>query len=188
MFQWFGVGRALAGYCYTLGRCNGTSIATNTILRWPSGEPCVFLVFFRNRPAARSGPFTFEAFVGDSLDFDKQGGLITAVVQHVRTGRVLMVGYMNREAFEKTLSTGHVTFFSRSRQKLWTKGETSGHFLELRSIQTDCDGDALLVTAEPVGPGVCHNGYESCFYRTLQNGDWTITEKQAYDSASIYSR
>ena len=126
--------------------------------------------------------------MADSLDFDKQGGLIPAVIQNAQTGRVLMVGYMNREAFEKTLATGHVTFYSRSRQKLWTKGETSGHFLELASIQTDCDGDALLVQANPIGPGVCHNGYESCFYRTLQNGDWAVTDKRVYDSASVYSK
>lgn len=126
--------------------------------------------------------------MSDSLDFDKQGGLITAVVQHTRSGRVLMVGYMNREAFEKTLATRHVTFFSRSRQKLWTKGETSGHFLKLTSIQTDCDNDALLVFAEPVGPGVCHEGYESCFFRTFENGEWKVNAEKAYDSASVYSK
>ena len=122
------------------------------------------------------------------LDFDKQDGLIAAVVQDAKSGRVLMVGYMNKEAFEKTLSTQHVTFFSRSRQKLWTKGETSGHFLELVSIRTDCDADALLVEANPIGPGVCHNGYESCFYRTLRNGEWTVTDQPAYDSSSVYSK
>ena len=122
------------------------------------------------------------------LDFEKESGLIAAVVQHAGSKRVLMVGYMNREAFDKTVSTGHVTFFSRSRQKLWTKGETSGHFLELVSIRTDCDADALLVEANPIGPGVCHNGYESCFYRTLQNGEWAVTDEPAYDSASVYSK
>jgi phosphoribosyl-AMP cyclohydrolase len=120
------------------------------------------------------------------LDFDKQSGLITAVVQDSRTGRVLMVGYMNREAFEKTLATGHVTFFSRSRRELWTKGGSSGHYLLLKSISTDCDGDALLVQAEPAGPGVCHNGYESCFYRKFENGGWIETEEKAYDPDSVY--
>jgi phosphoribosyl-AMP cyclohydrolase len=124
--------------------------------------------------------------MSDILDFDKQDGLITAVVQDGETHRVLMVGYMNREAFAKTVSTGNITFFSRSRQKLWTKGESSGHFLKLVSIATDCDGDALLLQAEPIGPGVCHNGYESCFYRTLSNGDWIETEKPAYDSNEVY--
>jgi phosphoribosyl-AMP cyclohydrolase len=97
-----------------------------------------------------------------------------------------MVGYMNREAFDKTVATGHVTFFSRSRQRLWTKGESSGHYLVLKSIATDCDGDALLVQAEPIGPGVCHNGYESCFYRTLENGDWLESEKKVYDPDAVY--
>jgi phosphoribosyl-AMP cyclohydrolase len=124
--------------------------------------------------------------MSDLLDFDKQNGLITAVVQDAATHRVLMVGYMNREAFQKTIATGHVTFFSRSRRKLWTKGESSGHYLNLKSIATDCDGDALLVQAEPVGPGVCHNGYESCFYRTLENGNWIETEKPVYDPNAVY--
>ena len=124
--------------------------------------------------------------MSEVLDFEKQEGLITAVVQDHRTQRVLMVGYMNREAFEKTNATGHVTFFSRSRQKLWTKGESSGHYLLLKSIATDCDGDALLVQAEPVGPGVCHNGYESCFYRTLNGSDWMETEALAYQPEAVY--
>ena len=124
--------------------------------------------------------------MSDFLDFDKQDGLITAVVQDASSHRVLMVGYMNREAFDKTVATGHVTFFSRSRQRLWTKGESSGHFLNLESIQTDCDGDALLIFARPVSPGVCHNGYESCFYRTLHDGHWQESERKVYDSDAVY--
>jgi phosphoribosyl-AMP cyclohydrolase len=120
------------------------------------------------------------------LDFDKQGGLLTAVVQDAKSQRVLMVGYMNREAFDKTVATGKVTFFSRSRQKLWTKGESSGHYLLLKSMATDCDADALLVTAEALGPGVCHNGYESCFYRTWKDGGWVETEAPAYDPNAVY--
>lgn len=91
-------------------------------------------------------------------------GLVTAVVQHVGTGRVLMVGMMNRDALALTLERGLVTFWSRSRQTLWQKGETSGHTLALREIRIDCDGDALLVQAEPAGP-TCHTGRSSCFYR-----------------------
>ncbi len=119
-------------------------------------------------------------------DFDKQGGLVTAVVQDTNTRRVLMVGYMNREAFDKTVSTGRITFFSRSRQKLWTKGESSGHYLTLKSIAADCDGDALLVEAEPIGPGVCHAGFESCFYRTLRGHQWVETEERVYDPDTVY--
>jgi phosphoribosyl-AMP cyclohydrolase len=122
----------------------------------------------------------------DVLDFAKQDGLITAIVQDVNTHRVLMVGYMNHEALDKTVSTGQVTFFSRSRQKLWTKGESSGHVLKMKSIAVDCDGDALLVEAEPVGPGVCHAGYESCFYRTLKDGDWMVSEERVYDPDAVY--
>ena len=124
------------------------------------------------------------------LDFSKENGLIAAVVQDAKTQRVLMVGYMNREAFEKTVATGHVTFYSRSRQKLWTKGESSGHYLMFKSVATDCDADALLVQAEPIGPGVCHNGFESCFYRTLDpnagTGEWLETEPKAYDPDAVY--
>jgi phosphoribosyl-AMP cyclohydrolase len=97
-----------------------------------------------------------------------------------------MVGYMNRDALDKTVATGQVTFFSRSRQKLWTKGESSGHVLKMKSIAVDCDGDALLVEAEPVGPGVCHAGYESCFYRTLKAGEWLVSEERAYDPDAVY--
>jgi phosphoribosyl-AMP cyclohydrolase / phosphoribosyl-ATP pyrophosphohydrolase len=104
----------------------------------------------------------------DTLDFAKADGLLPAVVQHADTGAVLMVGYMNREALRETLSRGHVVFFSRSKQRLWEKGETSGHFLELEQIRTDCDRDALLVTARPLGP-VCHEGTATCF------GDEPIT-------------
>src|ERR1039457_7676838 len=111
--------------------------------------------------------------MSEILDFDKQSGLITAVVQDATTGRVLMVGYMNPEAYNKTLDTGHVTFFSRSRQKLWMKGESSGHFLNLQSIAVDCDGDALLVQADAIGPGVRPPaGYASCFCRSWQDGAW----------------
>ena len=124
--------------------------------------------------------------MSEILDFEKQDGLIAAIVQDANTHRVLMVGYMNREAVNKTVESGQVTFFSRSRQRLWTKGESSGHVLKLKSLAVDCDGDALLVQAEPVGPGVCHAGYESCFYRTLQNGDWQISEEPAYDPDAVY--
>jgi len=124
--------------------------------------------------------------MSEVLDFSKQNGLITAVVQDAKTKRVLMVGYMNREAFEKTVESGQVTFYSRSRQKLWTKGESSGHYLLLRAISTDCDGDALLVQAEPIGPGVCHEGYESCFFRTFDEGGWRVTEEKMYEPDSVY--
>ncbi|GIU76229.1 MAG: phosphoribosyl-AMP cyclohydrolase [Bryobacteraceae bacterium] len=120
------------------------------------------------------------------LDFEKTGGILPAIIQDWRDGRVLMVGYMNREAFRKTLETGFATFFSRSRNRLWTKGETSGHRLVVKAVQTDCDQDAILVQVEALGPGVCHNGYRSCFYRTWDNGAWRITEPQTYDPGKVY--
>ena len=121
-----------------------------------------------------------------NLDFEKAGGLVTAVIQDHVTGRVLMVGYMNDEAFQKTVETGFATFYSRSRQKLWLKGETSGHRLVVKSIATDCDQDAVLVQVEALGPGVCHEGYESCFFRQLDQGNWKITDPRAYDPAAVY--
>jgi phosphoribosyl-AMP cyclohydrolase len=121
-----------------------------------------------------------------NLDFAKAGGLVTAVIQDHRSGRVLMVGYMNEEAFQKTVESGYATFYSRSRQKLWLKGETSGHRLVVKSIATDCDSDAVLIQVEALGPGVCHEGYESCFFRRLQNGGWTVTDSPAYDPNGVY--
>ena len=120
------------------------------------------------------------------LDFKKMDGLITAVIQDNASGRVLMVGFMNEEAFQKTVESGYATFYSRSRKKLWLKGESSGHRLIVKDIATDCDLDALLVKVEAVGPGVCHNGYESCFYRSLTDGVWTESEKQTFDPNAVY--
>jgi len=120
------------------------------------------------------------------LNFSKQNGLVTAVIQDHQTKRVLMVGFMNEEAFRTTVSSGFVTFFSRSRNKLWLKGETSGHRLVVKEIATDCDRDALLIQAEAQGPGVCHDGYASCFYRRLDNGKWMEAEPRAYDPAAVY--
>ncbi len=102
------------------------------------------------------------------LAWDKQGGLLPAVVQEASSGRVLMLGYMNREALVVTQTSHYVTFFSRSRQRLWTKGETSGNRLELVSIEADCDGDSLLVQARPQGP-TCHTGRASCFVEAPAN-------------------
>jgi phosphoribosyl-AMP cyclohydrolase len=121
-----------------------------------------------------------------NLDFEKAGGLVTAVIQDHVTGRVLMVGYMNDEAFRRTVETGFATFYSRSRQKLWLKGETSGHRLVVKSIATDCDQDAVLVQVEALGPGVCHEGYQSCFFRKLDQGDWKIADARAYDPSAVY--
>src|SRR5271155_1285343 len=122
-----------------------------------------------------------------NLDFTKLDGLVATVVQDHKTGRVLMVGFMNEEAWQKTVETGFVTFFSRSRNKLWLKGETSGHKLVVKEIATDCDQDAVLIKVEALGPGVCHEGYESCFFRKLADGQWLENEARAYDPKEVYS-
>ena len=95
-------------------------------------------------------------------DFDKMDGLVPAIIQDSYTQKVLMLGFMNKEAYEKTLTTGKVTFYSRTKQRLWTKGETSGNFLEVVSIKSDCDNDTLLIQAHPTGP-VCHTGTDTCW-------------------------
>jgi phosphoribosyl-AMP cyclohydrolase len=120
------------------------------------------------------------------LDFQKSDGLVTAVIQDYVSGRVLMVGFMNDEAFRKTVETGFATFYSRSRRKLWLKGETSGHRLVVKEISTDCDSDAVLLRVEALGPGVCHDGYQSCFYRRLEDGRWVESEARSYDPHSVY--
>lgn len=120
------------------------------------------------------------------LDFTKNDGLVAAVIQDAQSGRVLMVGWMNEEAFQKTVETGFAVFYSRSRKKLWLKGETSGHKLVVKSIATDCDQDALLLKVEALGPGVCHEGYQSCFVRMLEDGKWKIHEPRAYDPSAVY--
>ena len=98
----------------------------------------------------------------ETIDWDKMQGLVPAIIQDAVSGAVLMLGYMNREAFDVTQTSGRVTFWSRSKQRLWTKGESSGHWLELRSIAVDCDGDTLLILATPHGPA-CHLGHHHVF-------------------------
>jgi phosphoribosyl-AMP cyclohydrolase len=123
------------------------------------------------------------------LDFEKEGGLIPAIVQDDKNGEVLMLGFMNREAYDLTRKTGFVTFFSRSRKKLWTKGETSGQKLILRDLRTDCDLDALLVRVELDGGAVCHEGYRSCFFRRLDsNGDATVVAERVFTPEELYGK
>jgi phosphoribosyl-ATP pyrophosphohydrolase/phosphoribosyl-AMP cyclohydrolase len=107
-----------------------------------------------------------KAPASESIDWQKSGGLVPAIVQDATSGRVLMLGYMNRDAYERTLSVGEAVFFSRSKQRLWRKGETSGNTLKVMEIRADCDGDTLLVRAEPAGP-TCHRGTVTCFGEEL---------------------
>lgn len=121
------------------------------------------------------------------LDFGKLKGLVPAVVQDAASREVLMVGYMNAEALRATLATGEVTFYSRSRKQLWRKGEQSGHRLRLREMRVDCDSDALLVRVDALGPGVCHEGYRSCFFRRLaRDGTAAVVAKRVFDPRKVY--
>ena len=120
------------------------------------------------------------------LNFSKLDGLLPAVVQDHSTGRVLMLGFMNDEAFRLTVERGFATFFSRSRKQLWLKGESSGHKLRVVEIAKDCDADCVLLRVEPLGPGVCHAGYASCFFRKLEDGVWVEGEPKSYDPDAVY--
>jgi phosphoribosyl-AMP cyclohydrolase len=122
------------------------------------------------------------------LDFAKLGGLVPAIVQDAGTGEVLMLGFMNEQAYAETRASGEVTFFSRTRNKLWRKGEQSGHVLRVRDVRVDCDNDALLVSVEAVGPGVCHEGYRSCFFRRLDtDGASSVISERTFDPAAVYA-
>ena len=121
------------------------------------------------------------------LDFEKEDGLIPAIVQDDASGEVLILGFMNREALAKTQETGFVTFYSRSRKKLWMKGETSGQRLVLREMRVECDLDALLVKATLDGGAVCHEGYRSCFFRSLdRNGEAKVVAERAIAPEELY--
>jgi phosphoribosyl-AMP cyclohydrolase len=123
------------------------------------------------------------------LAFEKLGGLIPGIVQDHKTGDVLMLGYLNAEALEQTQSTGEVHFFSRSRNRLWKKGETSGHVMRVREVRVDCDADALLFLVEAVGPGVCHEGYRSCFFRSLESdGRPLVIAERVFVPMDLYGK
>jgi phosphoribosyl-AMP cyclohydrolase len=120
--------------------------------------------------------------------FEKSGGLVPAIIQDGRTGQVLMLGFMNAEALAETRRTGEAVFFSRSRKRLWKKGETSGHVLRVLELRIDCDADALLLRVEPVGPGVCHEGYCSCFFRRMEDeGGVRTVEERTFDPNNVYA-
>jgi phosphoribosyl-ATP pyrophosphohydrolase/phosphoribosyl-AMP cyclohydrolase len=126
------------------------------------------------------------------INFDKENGLVPAIIQNYQTGQVLMLGYMNREAYNKTCATKKVTFFSRSKQRLWTKGETSGNFLNVVSISEDCDNDALLILVIPEGP-TCHTGTDSCFKGSFQQSflydlEATISERITGSDTNSYTK
>ena len=124
----------------------------------------------------------------DSLKFD-DNGLIPAIIQDESTGQVLMMAWMNRDSLAKTIASGQTHFFSRSRNKLWLKGESSGHVQNVKSVATDCDKDVVLIRVQQVG-AACHDGYYSCFYRQHQKagGDWKIIGEKIFDPKEVYKK
>jgi phosphoribosyl-AMP cyclohydrolase len=122
------------------------------------------------------------------LDFSKTGGLLPAIAQEAGTGEVLMLAYMNQEAWETTLATGRATYFSRSRQELWVKGLTSGNVQMVKEIRIDCDSDAILLKVEQVGGAACHTGHKSCFFKQVENGSITIIGRPLFDPKEVYKK
>ncbi len=122
------------------------------------------------------------------LDFDKSGGLIPAVAQDADTGEVLMLAWMNREAFDETVRTGRAVYFSRSRNKLWRKGEESGNVQEVRGIFIDCDADTVLLKVHQIGGAACHEGYKSCFFRKLDGGNLQVIGERVFDPKAVYKK
>ncbi len=122
------------------------------------------------------------------IDFDKLGGMVPVIAQDDTTGDVLMMAYMNREAFDETLRTGRICYFSRSRNRLWRKGEESGNVQELRSIYMDCDADTLLVKVRQIGGAACHEGYPSCFFRRIEEDELKVIAQRVFDPHEVYNK
>ena len=124
----------------------------------------------------------------NQLDFEKTGGLIPAIVQDAETGDVLMMAYMNAEAWEATQKTREATFWSRSRQELWVKGLTSGNIQQVKEIYIDCDNDTVLLKVEQVGGAACHTGHRSCFFKKIENGSIRVIGEPVFDPKEVYQK
>jgi phosphoribosyl-AMP cyclohydrolase len=122
------------------------------------------------------------------IDFDKSGGLVPAIAQDADTGEVLMLAWMNREAFDETVRTGRAVYFSRSRNRLWRKGEESGNVQEVRGVYVDCDADTVLLKVKQVGGAACHEGYPSCFFRKLDGGELAVVGERVFDPKQVYKK
>ena len=122
------------------------------------------------------------------LNFDKAGGLVSAIAQDAATGEVLMIAWMNREAYEETVRTGRAVYFSRSRNKLWRKGEESGNVQEVKEIYIDCDADAVLLKVNQIGGAACHEGYKSCFFRRVDGDHLTVMGTRVFDPKDVYKK
>jgi phosphoribosyl-AMP cyclohydrolase len=122
------------------------------------------------------------------IDFDKSGGLVPAIAQDADTGEVLMLAWMNREAYEETVRTGRACYFSRSRNRLWRKGEESGNVQEVRQICIDCDADTILLKVHQIGGAACHEGYRSCFFRTVDGPNLRVIGERIFDPKQVYKK
>jgi phosphoribosyl-AMP cyclohydrolase len=122
------------------------------------------------------------------LDFDKAGGLVVAIAQDHATGEILMVAHMNEEAFRKTLELGEVVYWTRSRQRLWHKGEESGNVQKVKGVYVDCDGDVVLIKVEQVGDAACHTGKRSCFFRKIEGEEVVDIGVQVFDPDEVYGK
>ena len=122
------------------------------------------------------------------VDFEKSGGLVPAIAQDADTGAVLMLAWMNREAYEETVRTRRAVYFSRSRNKLWRKGEESGNVQEVREIYLDCDADTILLKVHQIGGAACHEGFQSCFFRRLDGDKLTVIGERLFDPKQVYKR
>ena len=122
------------------------------------------------------------------IDFDKSGGLVPAIAQDADTGALLMLAWMNREAYEETLRTRRAVYFSRSRNRLWRKGEESGHFQEVREILIDCDADTILLKVHQIGGAACHEGYASCFFRRVEGEETKVIAEKVFDPKAVYKK
>lgn len=123
-----------------------------------------------------------------SLNFEKSGGLVPAIAQDAATGEVLMLAFMNKLSWQKTLETGKATYWSRTRQKLWVKGETSGNVQTVKEIRIDCDDDTVLLKVEQLGGAACHTGHQSCFYKKVENNNVVIDGKKIFDPKEVYGK
>jgi len=122
------------------------------------------------------------------IDFTKSGGLVPAIAQDADTGQVLMLAWMNRDAYEETLRTGRACYFSRSRNRLWRKGEESGHVQEVREVYIDCDADTVLLKVKQIGGAACHEGYASCFFRRVDGEELKVIGERVFDPKAVYKK
>jgi phosphoribosyl-AMP cyclohydrolase len=123
-----------------------------------------------------------------TLNFKKMGGLVPAIVQDYKTGEVLMLAFMNQDAWEATLDTGNATYYSRTRQALWIKGKTSGNMQRVKEIRIDCDDDTVLLKVEQVGGAACHMGYKSCFFKKIEDGATRIMGEPIFNPEEVYKK